>query len=227
MSEEIQNEINNENTGEEKKNETPDINKIIIARVKQEQAAFAKKEAEKEAEFQRREAAYQKRIDELEGKHSSKSKKSEEGEKYDPQKHISIEQLPELINMDRQNVENTKKMENFQKKIGEAVEKDQEFKKLVAESPQYLSPDQVMSTSHLPNAPDVLKHMLKDPRDYQLLQAAAQTSQAEMIRVLNEVSMKLEQRRNMPRPSEYEHIPQMGDGEGDDFDLDDYLKGKN
>jgi hypothetical protein len=116
-------------------------------------------------------------------------------------------------------------------KINEAKEKDPEFAKLSEKSAHggAIPPYAQASMTHLPNAVAVMKHLLKDPRDYKVVELFMKEGDEKgFVQFVNGLSEKLEKTSSKPAPSNYAVIPDMSDaGESaQDFDEASYIRDK-
>jgi hypothetical protein len=123
------------------------------------------------------------------------------------------------------------RVRELETKIKDAHDKDPEFAKLIKDGNK-LSPEHVVETAFLKNSPAVIKHLMKDPEDYQIYLNAFARGQidggvsAQMV--LKNISDKLSSSNERPKPSQYQPPQELGDNsdEDQDFNEDDYI-GKN
>lgn len=112
------------------------------------------------------------------------------------------------------------------KNLTAARDKDPEFKELV-EKGNRLHPEEVKLTAGLPNAPAVVKQLLKDRRDLNLYRAyIAEGNLRDVTSFLNDMSRKLESTEQKPHPSGYEPSPVLSESGGDQEDTSEYISNK-
>lgn len=132
---------------------------------------------------------------------------------------VPRELIPGLIARENQKTQ-------FVQNVGDALDKDQEFKKLWSTgNPIHASVLEAMH--HLDNAPAVLKHLLKDKKDHRLMELSAEEGLTSFTKFINDLSTKLEaNNQSKPHPSSYSPAPPLTNiGESDqDFDIEDYIK---
>lgn len=133
---------------------------------------------------------------------------------------ISQDELPQILAMEQ-------KKQELQKKLNQAEQEDPEFAELVKKGNPIPGPI-VSAVGELDNGPALLKHLLKDKRDHQLMMAAAQSTPYEWQKFLIDLTDKVDANIKKPHASEYEEVPDMRHmGEtGDDFDMQSYVKKK-
>lgn len=194
-----------------------EVEKIIQARLKQERSNHEKREAE-----------YSARIADLEKKVNAGTATTDEKIQHQQAKNteeqaqasgIPPEAIPFIVEQQRKNVE-------FQQKMSDAIEKDQEFKKL-SETGNAIPGFAISEMMHLDNAPAVIKHLLKDKKDHKLMEATIESgSKSDFIRFVNDLSSRLESKK--PHPSPYTPAPDVSDiGDSDqDFDIKGYIDSK-
>lgn len=199
-----------------------DANKLaqqmVNERLQRERNLFSKKEAELNA-----------RIKELENKKEAGTATPAEQVEHATgraaqaqaiQQGISPEQIPQLVEKEMSRA-------NFKQKIDDAMLKDEEFKKL-AQTGNGIPGEALEQMIHLDNAPSVIKHLLKDKKDYRLMQLAAAEGIYKFTSFVNDLSTRLESTSTKPKPSPYSPIPDLTDiGESDqDWDVENYIKGR-
>jgi hypothetical protein len=124
--------------------------------------------------------------------------------------------------------------EKFKQNISNAMEKDPEFKALLTpESKRLVNEDQLFFLRDLPNSAAVLKTLLANKKENNLMQAKFQEmiysgKPSIMVEYINNLSDKLEQSATKPRASSYTPDPNISDfgDSGQDFDLKKYIAGK-
>jgi predicted DNA binding CopG/RHH family protein len=221
-------EENSQEQQEEVQDESPqmfskeDANKLaqtmVTERLQRERNIFAKKEAQLNA-----------RISELEAKTKAGTATPAEQVEHATgqaaqaqayQQGIPADQIPILVEREMTRA-------SFKQKLDDALSKDEEFRKL-AETGNPIPPEAMEAMTHLDNAPAVIKHLLKDKKDYQVAKLSASAGVLEYTKFINELSTRLESTASKPRPSPYSHVPNLSDvGESDqDWDMENYIKGK-
>lgn len=133
---------------------------------------------------------------------------------------LSPEQMQRMVEMGMQH----KELEN---KLIEANQKDPEFARLLKEGNK-LSLEEVVETAYLPNAPAVIKQLMKDKKAFALFKASQMEGPVSMMTVLNNLSDKLESTAEKPAASQYKPAEPLSDASDEDqnFDEGDYIKGK-
>lgn len=202
-------EADNGDTGDgaEPKKEESHIEKIVRARLEKKEEVHNKKMAEANA-----------RIRDLEQKVNSTGVSVPAANAGTPPtmqnggQNPGAQQMPPA--MQQAQIESAIKYRDFQAKLAEAAEKDPEFAKLIGDEtrPQTgnpIHPSRLGMFAHLPNAAAVIKHLKKNNKDYAVLDSSATNHEA--IKFLNEISDKLENNPNTPRPSEFEPEPDLSD----------------
>ena len=125
-----------------------------------------------------------------------------------------------------------KQLEN---KMTDAREKDPEFAKLVDANNKINDPntklfhEEVAEMAYLPNAPAVIKQVLKDPKSMAVLKAAfAERSRTSVMMVLNNLSDRLSTNEEKPQPSSFKPAEYLSDATDDDqaFDESSYISSK-
>jgi hypothetical protein len=127
-------------------------------------------------------------------------------------------------------------MVNFQMKIkeldrnlSEAEKKDPELAKLMKEG-NTISPDEaklIALPDGINNGVAIIKQLLKDGRDLNLFRTYISAGdRTGLISYLNDMSKKLEATAEKPHPSGYTPSPQLPESEGEQDDLENYIKNK-
>lgn len=207
------------------------VQEKIKERLKNQQKESSRRDEESKAEVKK----LQERIKELESKEKSGTASTaeqlelQEGKNAESEAQansIPAELLPAIVQKKMKSVE-------FQQKIDAALEKDEEFKKLVNKgNPYEVVPQQMQQfIEHLDNAPAVLKHLFKDPKENALMRskyadAYRKDEDSIMIEYFNNLSTKIEQGSTRPRPSSFTPNPDISDvgDSAQDFDSRDYVK---
>ena len=231
-----------DSTVKEEGKKEEEIQAIIRARLKQKQKEWD----QKEAEFQAKEADYQTKIRNYENGNASgaqmggtpanaqgmqqpnvQAQAAPVQQQEAPPKQdngIPAELLPYVL---AEQEKQLKKQFEFTKKIDDAADKDDEFKKLLENAPFPIPKEIVPSMQHLDNAAAVAKHLLKDGKDNAAMMAAANESGYTLIRFLNELSNKLDAKASKPEVSKFKPAVNLADvGDADqDWDMAEYVKG--
>jgi len=122
--------------------------------------------------------------------------------------------------------------QQYRDKLMKAADNDPEFKKLASDdkSLRMVSHDQQFFIRDLENAPAVLKKLLTDKKENNLMQAKFQEAIAHgkpsiMVEYINNLSEKLEKSAIKPRASSYTPDADIGDfgDSSQDFDLKKYV----
>lgn len=115
---------------------------------------------------------------------------------------------------------------DLDKKLTDARDKDPEFKDLL-EKGNKIHVEEVKLTAGLPNAPAVVKQLLKDRRDLNLYRAyIAEGNLRDVTSFLNDLSRKLESTEQRPHPSGYDPAPVLSESGGDQEDTSEYISSK-
>jgi hypothetical protein len=127
------------------------------------------------------------------------------------------------------------KQKQLESKMMDAREKDPEFAKMVDANNKLTDPnaklfhEEVSEMAYLPNAPAVIKQLLKDPKSMAVLKAAfAERSRTSVMMVLNNLSDRLAGNEAKPQPSSYKPPEYLSDSSDDDqsFDESSYISSK-
>jgi uncharacterized membrane protein YheB (UPF0754 family) len=112
-------------------------------------------------------------------------------------------------------------------KLEEAREKDPEFAKLIKDGNKIFA-EEVAETAYLPNAPAVVKYLMKDQKSLMALRAAWQEGRSQVMMVLNNLSDRLSTDQEKPAPSQFKPAEQLSDASDDNqnFDEKDYISSK-
>ncbi len=125
--------------------------------------------------------------------------------------------------------------EKFNQKLRGALDKDEEFKKLASapDADQRVGQEAMDYTMPYDNAPAMLKYLLKDRRESELLNSKLAVANDRrdpsiVVEYLNNLSRQLDKSATAPRPSSYVPDPDLSDmgNTGQDFNLEDYVKSK-
>lgn len=131
-------------------------------------------------------------------------------------------------------VEEKMKQLALEQSMSEAVSKDPELRSLMQnpESVRKVPPEALSTFKHLNNAPAVFKHLLTDPADLMVFNAAREVysqtgSSVDYYQFLSNLSKRLDSTAKYPHPPKFKEIADLSDvGEGDSFDLTSYLTKK-
>lgn len=204
---------------------------------KEEVDALIKERAfQKEMEYKRKNEKMQKHIEDLERKvkagtatHAEQTELSagKTAQANAQQNGIPPEALPYIMDEKMADVK-------FKDKLNKATETDSEFKRLATsdESTRLVNPDQMHFMRDLENSPAVLKKLLTDKKENNLMQAKFQEMIAHnrpsiFVEYMNSLSEKLEMSAVKPRASSYTPDAELSDfgDSSQDFDLKKYISG--
>lgn len=109
-------------------------------------------------------------------------------------------------------------------KLEEARDKDPEFAKLLKDGNK-LFQEEVNEMAYLPNAPAVVKHLMKDQKSLLALRAAWREGRSSVMMVLNNLSDRLADNQEKPVPSQFKPAEQLSDSSDEDqnFNEKDYI----
>lgn len=216
--------LNNTQQNKEKSFSESDVEKIIQERLKN-----------KEMEHKRKMEDAKSRIAELEGKVNSGTATHAEQMELNKGKTSAANAVnagvpPEAIPyiMDEQMAN-----EKFKQKISSAADTDPQFKQLLQQpgSERLVHEDQRFFLRDLENAPAVLKKLMTDKRENNMMQAKFQEMIAHrkpsiMVDYINQLSEKLEKSAVKPRASSFSPAPDISDfgDSSQDFDIKSYVK---
>jgi hypothetical protein len=136
----------------------------------------------------------------------------------------SPEDVKNIIAWEMQQKELTSKLE-------EARDKDPEFAKLLKDGNKLFA-EEVAETAYLPNAPAVIKLLMKDKKSLDLFRRAAMNYQRDggtaVMMVLNNLSDQLAGTEEKPTPSPFKPAERLSDASDEDqnFDESDYISSK-
>jgi hypothetical protein len=126
-------------------------------------------------------------------------------------------------------VEMAMKQKELMNQLVDAKEKDQDFSDLWVKGNQ-LRTEEVMATAYLPNAPAVVKLLLKDKNALDTYRYAQMNSQNDngigVMNVLYNLSQTVENGREKPRPNQYSPATQLKESSSDSFNISDYVGSK-
>lgn len=204
---------------EEKKKDNSEMENIIMARVRKEQVKADKEKAVLRAEIEELKAQGNPNIDPpVEGAQPLEGQAPET---------IPVAELPGIIDYVQQEQNAQKQGDNFKNKFQTARDADPELEEL-AKNGNSIPWQYQQNMVHLENSPAVLKHLLKDNKDHQLMIAAGSEGAASLVKMLNDLSTRLENADKGPRPPDYTpsaNMSHLGESE-QDFDMDEYVKSK-
>jgi chromosome segregation ATPase len=166
-----------------------------------------------------------KRLEELQRKQDSGTATTEERSQLQTAKTAEIQAHQQGYTREEAEQYAMHKMDvaDLDKKLTDAREKDPEFKDLL-EKGNKLYEEEVKLTAGIPNAPAVVKQLLKDRRDLNLYRAYISSGNlTDVISFLNDMSRKLESTEQKPHPSGYEPSPVLAESSGDQEDTSDYI----
>lgn len=221
----------NKNTDATKTYTNEELQNIVRMRLKEENQK--REEAYRTAEEERKKReAIEKRLLDLEKKNEKGTATQDEKIEYQnsvaaagqaKNDGIPPEAIPHIVEISNRNKKTTEQ-------LNEAIEKDEEFKNL-AEKGNPISGEEIYFIGQsVDNTPAVIKHLLKDKRDYDLFQIAKSNAQYDgglsLKKLIYEFSDKLNADIKKPSPSGYTPAPDLSDtGAADqDFNDADYVK---
>lgn len=221
----------NESSTSDKKISHDDAENIIKIRIRQEREASEKREAllkaEKEelrAQLEQMKARNAEQQNSMASNPQTKAARSPTSDELDAEVEKRMEER-------MQQKEFEAKRSDMQGRVHKAMDEDAEFKKLaMGEGTTHKIPEAaVYEMGHLKNAPAVLKHLLKDPKDYSEFDSIMRAGTLpEFVKFVNNMSDKVDGIISKPKASDYKPAPYLvnSDDSGDDWDTAAYIKSK-
>lgn len=165
--------------------------------------------------IRREQEAMQKRMD-------SSRPQAAQGAALNMSEYVHMSQIPNILEENSKKVELVGRAKAIQERVIKASETDPELKELMLKGNGLRNEDLLpIGELDLPNAPAVVKHLLKDKMDHALYVNAP--SSYDRVRLLRDLSDKLDDRATQRTGRRYEVSPDVSSASDGD-DLSDILK---